>query len=831
MHSASAPKAPISLIKFLPATLLASASALAFTPAMAQETPAAEQPAAATNAISEIVVTATKRSESVQKVAISITALGGAALAEHQVTEFADYAKLMPSVSYQSFGPSQSQFYFRGIATGGDGLASGPAPASGLYIDETPVTTIYGSVDLHAYDISRVEALAGPQGTLYGASSLSGTLRIITNKPEIGKLSASVDAEGNKYGPGGTGGSLEGYINIPINEKMALRVVGFYQRDGGYIDNTPYTRTYLRTSSSDSLGLVNGNNPLDVSNAKYVKDNFNDVESAGGRAALKVDLDDNWTVTPGIMYQDQVAHGAFLYGPLAKPANAGLSDPNLGDLQVHDFTPDRNHDSWYLATMTLQGKIGNWDLTYAGSYFDRRVDTLADYSYFTVAYDQMYADYTDFVDNLGHALAPTQTIHTHDKYTKTSHELRISSPSEDSLRLTAGLFMQRQTNNHIAEYIVPGLGSALDPVVVPVRTGSTNDFVYYTNLNRVDRDYAVFAEASYDLTPAITFTAGIRGFKADNTLVGFSGSDGTIDKVNSVTPCAVLTTVGCPNVNRRFKEDGETHKLSLKWQATPDKMAYFTYSTGYRPGGNNRPAYFLGHVQDLPPFQSDRLSNFELGWKTSWLNHTLRFNGALFWEKWNKIQYSLPGIQGIYYTVNAGNARSRGVEADVSWRATHGLTLSASGTYLDAKLTTPFCDVVNGCDPATGGTLFAPSGTRLPITAKFKFNATARYEHDLSGALRGFVQGSVNHQSSTRGYLTDAGNASFGDNAAFTTADFSGGLIADHWSLTLYITNAFDERGIVGKNSACGASTCFAAARLLPIKPQRFGVRYAWKFD
>jgi outer membrane receptor protein involved in Fe transport len=819
--------------------LLASASLLAIAPAALAQT----APADTTAATDEIVVTATKRAENVQAVPISITALGGETLKDHQVTEFSDYAKLLPSVSYQSFGPSQSQFYFRGIATGGDGLASGPLPASGLYIDETPVTTIYGSVDMHAYDIARVEALAGPQGTLYGASSLSGTLRIITNKPEIGKWAGSIDVDGNKYGPGGYGGTIEGFVNIPINDSMALRVVGFYERDGGYIDNTPYGRTYLRTASADSPGITTGDNPLTVSNAKYAKNNFNDVESAGGRAALKIDLDSNWTVTPGVMYQHQIAHGSFLYGPLANANNAGLSDPNLGDLQVHDYTADRNRDDWYVASMTVQGKIGNWDLTYAGSYLDRRVDAVADYSYFSVAYDRMYADYTDFVDSLGHAIDPTQIIHTHDKYTKMSHELRINSPATDRLRLTAGLFYQRQTDRHIADYIVPGLPDAVNPPVTPVR-GAPGTDVYYTNLNRIDRDYAVFAEGAFDITPTVTLTAGIRGFRSDNSLAGFSGSDGTIDKTSATnpTPCAVLTVTGCPNVDKRVAENGETHKVSLKWQVTPADMVYFTYSTGFRPGGNNRPAFFsvggVTHVQNPPPFKSDRLTNYELGWKTSLFDRKLRFNGALFWEDWNRIQYSLPGIQGIFYTVNAGTARSRGVEAEMALKVTHDFTLSASGTYVDAKLTSPFCDTINGCDPANGGTLFAPAGTRLPITPKFKMDATARYETPLNAELRGFLQAGLEHQSSTTGYLVTAyptpatsGEALLGDNAGFTTADFSVGIIALRWSLTLYIDNAFDERGIIGKNSACGAGACFAVARLLPTKPQRFGIHYGYKFD
>ena len=164
------------------------------------------------NQIAEVVVTATKRSEKLQDVPISVQALGTASLEQHQVQSFDDYAKLLPSVSFQSFGPGQSDIYFRGVTSGGDGLHGGSTPASGLYVDEIPLTTIANNVDLHVYDMERVEALSGPQGTLFGASSLSGTLRLITNKPSTAKFSAGYDLEGNDFEDGAArnGGRDEG---------------------------------------------------------------------------------------------------------------------------------------------------------------------------------------------------------------------------------------------------------------------------------------------------------------------------------------------------------------------------------------------------------------------------------------------------------------------------------------------------------------------------------------------------------------------------------------------------------------------------------------------
>ena len=190
-------------------------------------------------ALEEVIVTAQKRTEDVQKVPISIQVLGGEKLGQLQATEFLDFAKFMPSVTFKTLGPGRSEIYFRGISTGVEGLHAGYLPSSGLYLDETPVTTVSGSLDPHIYDIQRVEGLAGPQGTLYGASSLAGTMRIITNKPDHTRTYGSLDVRGTKFGKGDSGGSIEGFVNIPVSDKVAVRLVGYYDHAGGFMNNVP----------------------------------------------------------------------------------------------------------------------------------------------------------------------------------------------------------------------------------------------------------------------------------------------------------------------------------------------------------------------------------------------------------------------------------------------------------------------------------------------------------------------------------------------------------------------------------------------------------------
>jgi outer membrane receptor protein involved in Fe transport len=727
--------------------------------------------------LSEVVVTATKRSENLQNVAISVQALTSQTLTQHNVTSFDDYAKLLPQVSFQSFGPGQAQPYFRGITSGADGLHSGSEPGVGVYLDEIPVTTIANGLDIHMYDISRVEALSGPQGTLFGANSLAGTLRIITNQPDPHRFSAAVDVDANGYTGGSQGGTLEGYVNVPITERSAIRLVAFAEHDGGYIDNIYKERDYTLTDGST----------LPTNNSQYVKQNFNTTDTYGGRAALKVDLNDQWTVTPSVIYQNQEAKGNFLYNPL------------LGDLKVADFSPEYNNDSWYQAAMTVQGKLANWDLIYAGGYMGRQVDNASDYSYYAVAYDNAgESSYVTFPDGKGGYLNPNQHFTGRDVYTKETHELRASSPQSYPLRVIGGAFYERQTDQIQANYIVDGLAASGDPrsVLLSGRAGAGDD-IYDTAINRIDRDFALFGEASYDILPTLTLNIGGRYFTANNTLDGTSGF------------------VGASYIAKQTTEYGEVHKVNLSWKVTPDKMVYATYSTGFRPGGANR--------EDVaPPYQPDTLINYELGFKTTWLDGRLRVNGALFDDYWRNVQFSLSpvGFQGITFIYNVGFANSTGLEGDFSYRVTDNLTISGSGTYIDADLTKTFCDSSGEC---------AYKGTQLPVQPPYKGSLTARYAW-TENSYDKFAQAVLSGQSGSRSALLQPDEAILGPTGAFATVDLSGGFGKDNWNFSAYVNNVLDNRGILSLNTDCSITYCGPYKLRYPTKPRLIGVKLGFKY-
>ncbi len=319
--------------------LLLATTCLSAGPALAADAAAT---AGNATAVGEIVVTAEKRSENIQKVPMSITAIDTRRLTELNVTNFQDYAKFIPSLTFQTFAPGATTIYMRGVADGGDANHSGPLPSVGAYLDELPITTIGGTLDIHIYDIARVEVLPGPQGTLYGASSESGTLRIITNKPSTSGLSGALDVQGNAVDHGGLGYVVEGFVNVPINDRIAVRLVAFDEHDSGFIDNVLGQRAFVECGAvatafcSGTPGVVDSI----INNADRVKRRINSVDTYGGRLALKFDLNDNWSIEPTVMAQDSRANGIFGF------------NPQVGDLKVSRFQPDSDHDRWYQAGPT-----------------------------------------------------------------------------------------------------------------------------------------------------------------------------------------------------------------------------------------------------------------------------------------------------------------------------------------------------------------------------------------------------------------------------------------------------------------------------------------------
>jgi outer membrane receptor protein involved in Fe transport len=785
-------------LSLLASTMLFTAGGALAAVADAQDPPAsgaddhADTVASDENEDDEIIVTAQKREENLQDVPIAITAIGTAKLDELQVNDFQDYARQVPSISVQSGAPGFNNVYFRGVASGENANHSGPLPSVGTYLDEQPITTTTGALDIHVFDIARVEALAGPQGTLYGASSQAGTVRIITNKPDTSGFYGEANAEVNNVAHGEFGYIGEAFVNAPISDRAAVRVVGWYRKDAGYIDNIPGSLTF------PSSGIT-------FNNAPFVEEDYNDVETYGARAALKIELDDEWTIMPQVMGQKQVSRGAF------------AQESGLDELQVQQFNPERFEDKWYQAALTIEGKVGSFDLTYAGAYMQRQMDGQSDYVDYAYFYDALAGYGTYFYDNDGNLVNPNQYIVSDDSFTKQSHELRFASPGDKPVRLIAGLFYQRQRHSIEQNYIIDDIA---DSLTVP----GTASNIWLTQQIRVDRDYAAFGEVTADMTRKLSFTLGTRIYHYKNSLKGFFGFSAGYSSRTGVAACFAPAEVPgspCTNLDNTTSDTDFIHRLNATYKFNDDALVYATVSRGFRPGGINRRT-----GPGFGPYQADFIDNYEAGFKTSWWNNRIRFNGAIYQLNWSDIQLSFLGANGLTVIRNAGDARIRGAELDFYARPATGLSFSLGAAYNDAESIDDFCLFANSqsdCSiPGPGGEandVLAPAGTRLPFTARFKANALARYEFPI-GANEGHFQANLVHEGKRTSDLRLVERAIQGNLDAYTTVDLSTGIRAGGWHAELYVKNLFDVNGELGNSIQCTEVVCGDPGGVTTIGPK-----------
>ena len=807
-------------------TLLASTTIASPALGQTQPTDPAETPSAAqADQGEEIIVTATKRSENLQDVPIAITAITTKTLDDLQVNSFEDYARLVPSLSTKTGGgggsadgPGTNNVYFRGVASGDNANHSASLPSVGTYLDEQPITTITGALDIHIFDIARVEALAGPEGTLYGASSQAGTVRIITNKPDFAGTYGAVNLETNKVAHGDWGYSGEGFLNFPITTNVAGRVVAWYRRDGGWIDNVrgqlEMTENIFDTEAGEPVPT---GNTLILDNDDLAEDDYNDVKTYGARAALKIDLNDNWTITPQLMGQVQKADGSF------------AEERGLGDYETMQFNPETLKDKWFQAALTVEGKVGNFDVTYAGSFMKRQVDSELDYSDYAYFYNELGGYGAYWYDNDYNPIVPNQLIQADDSFKRQSHELRLTSPSDKRLRLVAGLFYQRQEHNIEQNYIIPGLADFL------VVDGTDN--IWFTKQLRVDRDYAAFGELSFDITPQLTATAGGRWYKFDNSLVGFFGFNSTLDDGNGYSSNPDYLCFGppqvegspCTNLDRRVKDTGFVHRLNLTYKPNDDLLFYTTWSRGFRPGGVNRRG-------SIAPYDPDYLTNYEAGAKVSFARGA-HFNVAAYMQDWKDMQVSVLGENGLTVVRNVGKARILGVEADLLLRPIDGLTWSTGVAYNHGTLQEDFCFDQEAvvCDPG----LLAEEGDRLPLTAKWKGSSSLRYEWALRPDIKAHVQGLLTYEGNRRRDLRPGINDIYTNMKAYAEVDVSTGLEKGPWSADLFVKNLFDARGQLSKNIQCNEATCgdpdgetAIGGKIYTVisRPRMIGLRVGYKF-
>jgi outer membrane receptor protein involved in Fe transport len=847
---------PVDLSKrphsFLARTPVATAVllALAGAQAMAQDT----------TTLGEVTVTAQKRAENLQDVPISLDAMGEQKLEELNVQNFRDYVQFLPSVTTSpssgggvGSGPGFALVYMRGVTTGGDGQATTSQPSVGTYLDEQPITTVQGNLDVHLYDIARVEALAGPQGTLYGASSQAGTIRIITNKPDPSAFDAGYSLEANMVDSDDVGYVAEGFVNLPMGDNAALRLVGWTLKDAGWIDNKLATRTYL-------IDQADPDDDFTTTNTDRVEDNYNTIDTTGARAALRINLGENWTVTPQLMYQKMESEGSW--------ADDLKDVMATGSSAVGHFRKEFTNDEWYQAGLTVEGSLGGLDIVYSGNYLDRDLDGEADYSDYSFYYDNLYTSGffgTLFFDNDGAQINPDAGFANDDHYTKTSHEIRITTPQDKRVRGLLGFFYQKQFHDFYQSF--GNLDGLADSMLLNALEPGAQQFpgvVYLNSMDRIDTDQAVFGQIAFDITDRVELSLGARYFEPEVTVKGFFGfplgfSDahtpgygddnipGTADDEldppepgdprnggeGAFSPDAIdywshngewrcpsqadREDAPCQNVDKGISESDSVYRVNLSWKATDTAMLYATWSEGYRPGGINRNP-FSGE------YKSDFLTNTEIGWKTRFADDRLQFNGAVFLEEWDDIQIAFQGGNGIVQVGNGPKAEIKGVEAQIDWLPTDALRISTSLAYYDSELKDDYCV---GCND--DGSPWAPAGTPLPVTPDFKANLIARYTYPLGG-YDGYVQGAYGYQASRPSIINVTDNELYGDIPSSNFLDLAFGAGNEKYTIELFVSNVTNEDAPIYVASECTPQVCGVLPYGVQPRPRTIGIRFSQDF-
>ena len=745
-------------------------SATVAIPAQAQEE--------STAVLEEVLVTAQKREQNLQDVAISVQVLGNEQLENLNVRSFEDFIDFLPTVSYTSQGgpggPGFGQIYMRGIASGGDGNHSASMPSVGYYLDEQPVTTINQVLDIHMYDIARVETLAGPQGTLYGQGSQSGTIRVITNKPIMGIQEGGYDLEVNTTKSGDLGYNLNGFWNFPIGDRTAIRLVAWHSESGGYIDQVPTTMHFPGPQSHT------------VDNSDFVGKNANEVTKTGLRAALKIDLNENWAVTGSVNAQNSDHEGYFEHNP-----------EFFGDLQTGRLWPASGIDDWYQAALTLDGRLGDIDMVYAGAYLDRDQNYEYDYSDYTEywAYYQAYYSAADpwcvYYNDVGECAIGTQYVDAQNAFNRQSHELRFQSSQDQRMRWIAGLFYQKQEHDFDLQYTVPD--SAVANSVV-----EGGNVVWQTKQVRTDRDRALFGELTFDFTQNFSGTIGARYFEYENSLYGFNGflrhcTGQYIDGEFVEIPADEGGEIQYPCFDTRILDDvaeGDdwAFKGNLEYRFDSDKMIYVTVSEGFRAGGVNR-----ARVEGIPKYGPDFVTNYEFGWKTTLAGGAVRFNGAVYLIDWDDFQFGFLDFDVSNLTIvqNVGDSQTKGVEWDLAWAVNDNNTLSFAGSYNDAELRSAFWRDQE--DEDAGLPPNAPKGTPMPYVPELQLTGIWRSDFEVA-SLPSFFQAALSYTGSRWNDLDTLNVPARQEMDSYTLLNLSAGIVKDNWSLSFYVKNVFDER-------------------------------------
>ena len=732
--------------------------------------------------LEEVVVTARQRAESSQDIPMMVQSISGEDIQKQGITTLEDFSRQVAGLNVTSQTPGVNTIVFRGVSDGGGFLVD---PTAAVYLDEQPMSQTSYAPDMYPVDLARIEALAGPQSTLYGAASQSGAIRVITNKPDPAAFEANIGGGVSTTKDGGTGYEIDGTVNIPISDSVAIRLSGFSATDAGYIDNVLGT-TIFDNQFGTGLGGQKTNSPA-------VADDVNEVEWMGGRAAIRWLVNDNWTVTASANYQDLEADGYNDY------------DPSVGDLQTVKFNKEIRTDEWIQTSLVIEGDLGFAQLVSATSYYDRELfyanDTQSYAAYFHYSFGIYYgyATYDFGLDPTGYLTNKTEA----DSFTQ---ELRLSG-STDRFDWTLGGFWQESEEFwDFYTYVDNYRNSPAFESWSYYYPGIAPTDAWWNSFQGTDRtDKAVFGEIDVNLfDDRLTVLLGGRWYEVEREL------SYTVERPDA--------RVDRQLPDRTANDDGFIPKYGLEFNINEDVMLYTVYSEGFRVGGTNRGRGLDLGGPTLPVnYESDILENTEFGLKSTWLDGSVMLNAMYYTMKWKDMQIEVtdpsnqlgslsggeyPNIPFQIVVGNVGDATVKGY--DIELVALLGENFEVGFNMTDISEAEVSAAQFYDEPRAIGGQV--PSGLEptqaLPLFADLSWYAYAEYSGiDMFGG-EGLVRLQHSYVGDSLNQLTDSATSPQMGQGDYEITDLIVSMEIDKWQAQLRVSNLTDERGITYEDSS-----------------------------
>ena len=853
---------------------LAVAAALAAPPALAQ-------PPEGGRVLEEIFVTATRVERAMQDVPVAVSALNSEDIGELGITNFSDYVLQLPSVSAGGSGPGQNTIYIRGVASTTPNLTvagvAGLSPNVAFYLDEQPLAQPGRNLDVYAADLARIEVLSGPQGTLFGASSQAGNVRLITNKPELGEFYGNAKIGANTVNSGEGGSNFEVVVNIPVTDTFGLRGVVYRDNKGGWIDNAYGRRDARLGARFRSEGTVRDNGVavaghragfqagVDLSNINFLTaDNhaiaghdINGVTYTGGRVSAIWDISDSWELLVAHTTQETDADGVF------------FADPEVGDLAISRFVDENIKDTFDNTSWTLTGRLDDLEVIYTGAFTDRQSDQIVDYSdylfvgqYLPYYICDYYATYTSYNTPPGVPRAgttcnePRMFVDSLNMLEVQTHEIRFTTDQTNSWRVQGGVFISDLELIEVNDFTYPGSTKAISwnghPGFAPnypltnTQAAPGNPAAsrfnagpgYYTfpgpfppgvifrnDVRRTDEQIGFFGEVAFDLSDEFSLTLGARNYEIEVDLEGSANSsfgnfggnreDQQRFGTNISQQFAPGNSVGAPD---KAVADGTIFKATLDWRPLDDRLFYATVSEGFRPGLLNRPGGALSADGSgfVVPYEldTDEVLNMELGMKAD-LNNSLRLNAALFKVDIENLQTTIfdTSIVNLFFSDNAADAEVFGLESDFTWLPEWSDGLTVAGAISYLN-----SEITRKITPTNDVRV----GDALAFAPSFQGNLRARYEWELPGTgWMAHVMPMVNWSSDSYSDIITINRDLIGD---WTMLGVTAGVAGDGWSVTVYASNLTDERAEVSR------SFVFDTRHVTYAQPRTFGIRTSFDF-